>query len=65
MYFGYSIPNNYMRQYTVNIRCMYDVTEGEINNFFVCLFQSTVTVVARLRRASTFCGTAILDWGAI
>ena len=28
-------------------------------------FQSTVTVVARLGRASTFCGTAILDWGAI
>ena len=25
-------------------------------------FQSTVTVVARLGSASTFCGTAILDW---
>ena len=28
-------------------------------------FQSTVTVVARLGSASTFCGTAIVDWGAI
>ena len=28
-------------------------------------FQSTVTVVARFGSASTFCGTAILDWGAI
>ena len=25
-----------MRQYTVNIRCMYDVTEGEINDLYVC-----------------------------
>ena len=53
-----------MKQYTVNIRCMYDVTEGEI---FVCIFvlaltfQSTVTVVAKLEMDST----AILDWGAI
>ena len=59
-----------MRQYTVNRRCMYDITEGEINYLF-CMFvlaltfQSTVTVVARLGSASTFCGTAILDWGAI
>ena len=56
-----------MRQYTVNIRCMYDVTEGEINCIFVLVlsFQSAVTVVARLGRASTFCGTAFPDWGAI
>ena len=38
---------------------------------FVCMFvlvlsfQSTVTAVARLGRASTFCGTAFPDWGAI
>ena len=38
VYFGYSIPNNHMRQYTVNIRCMYDVTDGEINYLFVYLF---------------------------
>ena len=25
-----------MRQYTVNIRCMYDVTEWEINYLYVC-----------------------------
>ena len=52
-----------MKQYTVNIRCMYDVTEGEINYLFVLAltFQSTRTVVAKLEMAST----AILDWGAI
>ena len=55
-----------MKQYTVNIRCMYDVTKGEINYLFVYFvlaltFQSTVTVVAKLEMAST----AILDWGAI
>ena len=37
----------------------------EINYLFALTFQSTVTVVARLGRASTFCGTAILHWGAI
>ena len=37
------------------------------DKLFVCkfvlalTFQSTVTVVARLGRASTFCGTALLD----
>ena len=41
------------------------------DKLFVCIFvlaltfQSSVTVVARLGSASTFCGTAILDWGAI
>ena len=46
-----------MKQYTVNIRCMYDVCI-----FVLALtFQSTVTVVAKLEMAST----AILDWGAI
>ena len=40
---------------------------GRFNYLFVLAltFQSTVIVVARLGRASTFCGTAILDWGAI
>ena len=49
---------------------MYDINEGG-DKLFVCMFvlaltfQSTVTVVARFGSASTFCGTAILDWGAI
>ena len=54
-----------MRQYTVTIRCMFDVTEEEINYWFVIALTFQSTVVARLGRASPFCGTATLDLVAI
>ena len=45
-----------MRQYTVNIRCMYDVTEGEVNYLFLYLFLFCRTVVAILGRLRHFVG---------
>ena len=50
-----------MTQYTVTIRYMYDVIQGEIKYVFVCvlLLTSESTVVVREGRAPSFCGNAV------